>query len=90
MKHIILRSKTTKNLEEVFYKSKLVFSVMILFFCGSSFAQSPEELMQQGNKHYQAEQFEDAIESYQKYFRKVMKAMHYIIIWAMLISGPVN
>jgi len=66
MKHIILRSKTTKNLEEVFYKSKLVFSVMILFFCGSSFAQSPEELMQQGNKHYQAEQFEDAIESYQK------------------------
>lgn len=66
MKHLILRSAATKDLKNRLNGYLLFLSMIMLFLFNSSFAQSPEELMQQGGKYYQAEQFEDAIESYQK------------------------
>ncbi len=66
MRLLILRNNVTKNLKTYFCTPMLVLSVMMLILGGTSFAQSPEELMLQGNKFYQAGQFEAAIGAYRK------------------------
>ena len=69
MSSLILRNVVTKNLKINHHNTIIIF---LMYVCvtfisnGSLFAQTPEELMQQGNKFYQTGQYETAIEAYQK------------------------
>ena len=69
MSYLILRNVVTKNPKINFLNATkiiLMYTCVILIVNISLFAQTPEELMQQGNKFYQTGQYETAIEAYQK------------------------
>lgn len=66
MNFLILRSIKTKNPNIRKIKLVRLLSLLFFLFATISFAQSPDELMQQGNKFYQDSQYEAAITAYRK------------------------
>jgi tetratricopeptide (TPR) repeat protein len=47
-------------------KRTILLLLMIILYVGNCFAQSPDDLMKQGNKLYQEGQYENAVETYYK------------------------